>query len=215
MEKFKLEFEIRRVIFGLLSILRTPAGDLPQMVQQQLPAIVKYMGGLISRVHGQRLKSLESNEKHVAKGFESSDEEDDENEDEAFEDDGADDPNNPNAVFNNVKAALNSMSSGKPVRGLDEDDSDSDYEENAGEFSLYDSPLEDTDELITTKETFDQIFQADQQAYQFITSTQSEEERNNFIQILGKADQLKAREAACREAFEKHEVAQKLQSVKA
>jgi len=126
------------------------------MVQQQLPAIVKYMGGLISRVHSQRLKTLESNEKHVKNGFEdSSDEEGDDDDDEAFEEDGADDPNNPNAVFNNVKNALSNLSNGKPMRGDDEDDSDSDYEENAGEFSLYDSPLEDTDELVTTKETFD------------------------------------------------------------
>lgn len=51
-----------------------------------------------------------------------------------------------------------------------EDDGDSEYEENAGEFALYDSPLEETDELITVKTTLDEIFQADQNAYQYITS---------------------------------------------
>ena len=29
MGNFKLEFEIRRIVFGLLSILKTPANDLP------------------------------------------------------------------------------------------------------------------------------------------------------------------------------------------
>lgn len=40
----------------------------------------------------------------------------------------------------------------------DDEDDDSEFEENAGEFALYDSPLEDTDELITIKDTFDEIF---------------------------------------------------------
>ena len=34
MEKFKLEFEIRRIIFGLLAILRVPGAQMPQLVQQ-------------------------------------------------------------------------------------------------------------------------------------------------------------------------------------
>ena len=38
------------------------------------------MGGLAHRVHKERLKNLENNEKHIAKGFESSDEEDDDEE---------------------------------------------------------------------------------------------------------------------------------------
>jgi hypothetical protein len=43
----------------------------------------------------------------------------------------------------------------------DDDPNDGDYEETAGEYALYDSPLELTDELITIKETLDQIYQAD------------------------------------------------------
>ena len=37
MDHFKLEFEFRRIIFGLLAILRVPGGQMPQLVQQQLP----------------------------------------------------------------------------------------------------------------------------------------------------------------------------------
>ena len=87
----------------------------------------------------------------------------------------------------------------------DDDSDDPDYEEKAGEFALYDSPLENTDELIATKEALDGIFQRDQTAYQYITSTQSEEERNAFIELLSsKADDLKRREAVAKEAFQKN-----------
>ena len=42
-----------------------------------------------------------------------------------------------------------------------EDANDADYEENAGEYALYDSPLEQTDELIHIKVTLDAIYQGD------------------------------------------------------
>ena len=38
------------------------------------------------------------------------------------------------------------------------DSDDPDYEETAGEFALYDSPLENIDELIHMKQTLDQIY---------------------------------------------------------
>lgn len=61
------------------------------------------------------------------------------------------------------------MKNGQPDDGFedddDDDDDDSDYEEAAGEFALYDSPLEQTDELLSIKETFDGLYQADPNAY--------------------------------------------------
>ena len=41
MSQFKLEFEIRRILWGLLSIIKTPPASIPQMVQSQLPEITK------------------------------------------------------------------------------------------------------------------------------------------------------------------------------
>ena len=32
MSKFKLEFEVRRIVFGLLALLRVPPANLPQIV---------------------------------------------------------------------------------------------------------------------------------------------------------------------------------------
>ena len=113
-------------------------------------------------------------------------------------------------MFSNVKQALKKAKAGE----VEEDDGeDEDYEETAGEFALYDSPLESTDELVSIKETLDVIFQADQNAYQYITSSQTDEERNHFVELIGKADELKQREAACKAAFEQNEAAQKIQSV--
>lgn len=61
------------------------------------------------------------------------------------------------------------MKNGKPADD-DDDSDDPDYEEAAGEFDLYDSPMEEIDELISMKQTLDEIYQADQAAYQYITS---------------------------------------------
>ena len=109
------------------------------------------------------------------------------------------------------------MKNGKPAADdnfSDDDSDDPDYEETAGEYALYDSPLEDTDELISIKQSLDEIFQKDQGSYQYLISSQSDEERNKFIEILGKAEDLKQRERACKEAFEKNELAKKVSSIK-
>ncbi len=117
-----------------------------------------------------------------------------------------------------MKSALMGLKKGGKANDDDDDDSDdaddADYEETAGEYALYDSPLEDTDELITIKMTLDQIYTADQNAYQYITSAQQEDERNKMIEVLSKAEDLKQREAACKKAFEENETAKKVQSIK-
>lgn len=114
---------------------------------QQLPEITKQIGNLAQKVYDERLKCLTDNEKYISKGFEDDDESDDGDAD--FEDD---DDENPNAEFAKIKSALMGMKNGKPAAGdnfSDDDDSeDADYEETAGEYALYDSPLENTDELI-------------------------------------------------------------------
>jgi len=121
--------------------------------------------------------------------------------------------------FKKMKAKLTAFKNGQPANDDDDDDDDDsddpEYEENAGEYALYDSPLEDTDELIAIKQTLDEIYQIDQNAYQYITSTQTEQEKGGFIEILGKADELKLREAACKKAYEENDLAKKVMSIKA
>jgi len=73
MKEFKLEFEIRRVVFGLAAILRTPANLMPEVIQQKLPNITKELGVLTHRVSEARKKILEDNEKYIANDGASSD----------------------------------------------------------------------------------------------------------------------------------------------
>ena len=87
MGEFKLEFEIRRIVFGLSSILRTPAEQLPEVIQQKLPEITKQLGVLSDRVTHARKKILTANEKFVEKGGMSSDDEDEDNSDDDGDDD--------------------------------------------------------------------------------------------------------------------------------
>ena len=75
----------------------------------------------------------------------------------------------------------------------EEGDDDVDYEEDAGEFALYDSPLENTDELDYVKEAMDTIH-ADQDSFQYIMSSLTEAERNTFAATLEQATELRKRE---------------------
>ena len=74
---FQLEFEIKRIIFGLVSLLKFSA----QSVNQYLPAIGKNLARLAHRVHKQRLKTLTENEKFIARGFGENEQSDDDGDD--------------------------------------------------------------------------------------------------------------------------------------
>ena len=123
---------------------------MPQLVQQQLPQITQEIARLAGVVYKERIKHLEENEKYIRDGFQSDDDDSDAEE--------IDDEANPNAEYDRMKKAMG-FKGGKPQDGdaVSDDSDDSEYEETAGEYALYDSPLEDTDELITIKETLDQI----------------------------------------------------------
>lgn len=75
---------------------------------------------------------------------------------------------------------------------------DSDYEDNAGEYALYDSPLEKTDELLFLKETLETIHNCDVNTYQFLVSSQTPEESNKMAEALNGVTNLIEREEACR-----------------
>lgn len=158
---FEHEFEMRRVIFGLISLLK----HCSQPVSQYLPDIGMNLATLSKKVHRHRLKTVKENERFIASGFgrngvqDSSDDGDDDDEDNS--------------------ADSNALDTQQPRMNSDEDaeeESSSDgcdyyeYEEVAGETSLYDSPLETSDELIIVKEVFDSIYRGDQNAFEYLTS---------------------------------------------
>lgn len=65
MPQFKLEFELRRVIFGLISILRCPSEFQPQLIQMRLQDLFKTTSELVLRQYKQRIETLEENEKSI------------------------------------------------------------------------------------------------------------------------------------------------------
>lgn len=86
MAKIKKEFEIRRVLFGLTAIIRTPLEQLPEMIAYKQPDLFKEICTLAVRVFKERKDTLKDNEDFLAKGMskddddEDYDEEDDEDE---------------------------------------------------------------------------------------------------------------------------------------
>lgn len=105
MSEFKLEFEIRRIVFGLLALLKVPGAQMPQLVQQQLPQITREIARLAGVVYKERIKHLEENEKYIREGFQSDDDDSDAEE--------IDDEANPNKEYDRMKKAMG-FKGGKP-----------------------------------------------------------------------------------------------------
>lgn len=68
MNEFKKDFEIRRNIFGLCSIIKTNENCLPALVCQRLPDIMNQITLLTKKMHTERLEVLKDNQEHVQKG---------------------------------------------------------------------------------------------------------------------------------------------------
>lgn len=65
MPEFKKEFELRRVIFGLISILRCAPESFPPLIQQRLPDLYKTTAEMVQRQFKERMETLEENEKDI------------------------------------------------------------------------------------------------------------------------------------------------------
>lgn len=50
LKHFKLEFELRRIIFGFVAIIKTPFASLPQMIGTRLPEFAKQLAFLADKV---------------------------------------------------------------------------------------------------------------------------------------------------------------------
>ena len=104
MNEFKKEFEVRRIIFGLSSIIKTPVQSLPEIVNQKLSDIMFQLTLLANKMQAERLDVLKDNEEHVKKGgkedFTDSDDEAVGNEKQGMEDDGFEDEENSDKDWN-------------------------------------------------------------------------------------------------------------------
>lgn len=99
---------------------------------------------------------LKDNEKFVSKGgFES----DDDSEGQLVEAEDSDDGNDSAEEFKKIKQQLKKAKEGQTADDdndfEDEESSDEDYEFQAGDMQLYDSALDEVDELFTVRETLD------------------------------------------------------------
>ena len=62
---FKYDFEFRRVIFGLTSVVNTPPQNLPGIVAERLPDLVKSIAMISLKMREKRLEILKDNEDYV------------------------------------------------------------------------------------------------------------------------------------------------------
>ena len=140
--RFKKEFEIRRVLFGMTAILRTPIEHLPPLVAAKQPDLFKEIGTLAIRNFKVRKECLEENEEHLAKGLHHDD-------DDAADEYGDEDSDQDEEVKTKL-AQFNDAD-------FEDHEDDSDYEVEGDDGLLYDSMLDEVDELVHLKETVDAI----------------------------------------------------------
>ena len=138
---------------------------------------MKQLTLLTKNMHTERMDVLKDNEEHIKKGGVDSDEEDDYddgndigNEDDNGDDEDFEDSDEEWKKQQKLFAKLGpKLHTGKALTkeemdefgldGEDDDDDDSDFEYNCGESSLYDSRIDDIDELKTLKDLIVQINQ--------------------------------------------------------
>ena len=80
MNDFKKDFELRRNIFGLASLLKCPAGAIPEVVGTKCGEMLRQLTLLCQKNHTERLKTLEENRDYIKREgkSESGDEDNDE-----------------------------------------------------------------------------------------------------------------------------------------
>lgn len=98
MNLFKSDYELRRNIFGLSSIITCP--QVPAAVAQKLPDLLNQLALLAIKMETERLDTVKDNEEHVAKGGVETD-----SDDEEVEDDQIADGNNEDAASDDSDSA--------------------------------------------------------------------------------------------------------------
>ena len=105
-------------------------------------------------------------------------EEDFENDD-AFEDEDGDNSEDVEDTLKQIHKVKNKMADDEEEES--DDDEDSDYDVLGGDMCLYDSRLDEIDELIFMKETVDVLYQQQNQVYMQMASTTDVAELANSL----------------------------------
>lgn len=121
------------------------------MILNQISEMGKIVADMCIKQYKDREETLADNEKDLANDGKDSD-------GPGGEDDMSDgDGDDSEEDFKATKAKLAKYANGEPDDDSDEDDSD--FEFQAGDMQLYDSTLDEIDELLYVKETLDGIYQ--------------------------------------------------------
>mmetsp|Transcript_7597 Transcript_7597/g.12768 ORF Transcript_7597/g.12768 Transcript_7597/m.12768 type:complete len:224 (-) Transcript_7597:205-876(-) len=172
MENVKKNQELRRNIFGLSAIIKTPEASLPPIVLQKLPDIMSQLSILTTKMHKDRMDTLKENEEYVKKGGVDDDSDAEGEGDEGFEDevdemgeDSEEEYKKHQKVFEKLGSKLHT---GKALTqeemndaGLDiadyDDEDDEDYEFDGDNLDIYESRLDDIDEIKTLRDTLQEV----------------------------------------------------------
>lgn len=208
MNSFKNDFELRRNIFGLGSILK--ASPIPDFVAQKLPEMLNQVSLLAIKMHQERQDTLKDNEEHIAKGGKETDSDVSDGEDVADAIEGEDEEfadsdeewKEQQRLFAKLGPKLHA--GGKLTQaemdefgvGDDDEDDDSDYDYAGGEAALYDSAADDVDELKFLRDTITMVRTQDEARFQNImTGIAKPDVRNQFDNVMGSVDNLISKEA--------------------
>lgn len=147
---------------------------MPSLVSDKLAFIMKELAAVCDKMRGERVKILKDNEEHIEeeeKKRAKVDNDDDDEDEDGFQDDNEDeeidDDDNENAILSKLaKMKKEGKTLEKDVDEEDDDDdddddSDSDYEYTGGDLAIYDSALDDVDELLFVKEALEKLNAAD------------------------------------------------------
>lgn len=165
---------------------------------------MKELAGLSLKMREQRVLILKDNEEHLAEqGKDQEEIDDDEVEDDANEENKAQDEDSAeeNTILKKIKDYRDKHEDGKDEEEED-DESDSDYEYTGGDLAIYDSALDEVDELLFIKDTLEKINQADSAYLNNIMSAMNQEELAKFNENMQNAQALKDREEVVRKQLD-------------
>lgn len=143
-------------------------------------------------MRGERLKILKDNEEYLeeeekkrARGEKS----DEEASDEGFEDEEEDNEEGEETEQSILKKIAEARKKGKKEDeeiedGEEDEEDDSDYEYTGGDLAIYDSALDDVDELLYVKETLERINAIDANYAVQLLSGMNGEEAAKFTEIM-------------------------------
>lgn len=156
----------------------------------------KEIGMLAIKQYNERIENVKNNEDDIAKGINVDDEDDYASESEDDLDD--------EKEFKEIKDKLKNMNDGNQMDDdfEDDDEEDEDYEIEGDDNGLYDSNLDETDDLLYLKETVDAIHSGAPQLFAQLSQMMNPDELNKLAEVLNNAYALKEREEKCTAALE-------------